>query len=208
MPQDSGTATPNQIFLDTLFRRDGSALLGKLIFLSFRPRTSAISALRMTGYRSRNSADLARGERSAATINLTKSTTLMINFTNESWENPLHGYGEGGLWGDSKLAGGERFMVAAEQDACGQTDLDHRLQLGQPTFAFSWSANRINITQAATIRNCSSRSFPPCPSFSPPAASYTRPSATDLLVLYIYGIPRPLNNRQDLYAWKDISPSR
>jgi len=36
-------------------------------------------------------------------FNLTKRTTLMINFTNESWVNPLHGDEEGGLWGDSNF---------------------------------------------------------------------------------------------------------
>src|SRR5438132_1421011 len=33
-------------------------------------------------------------------LNITKSTSLMINFTNESWVNPLHGYEEGGPWGN------------------------------------------------------------------------------------------------------------
>jgi len=32
----------------------------------------------------------------------------MINFTNESWINPLHGYEEGGLWGDSNWGSGKR----------------------------------------------------------------------------------------------------
>ena len=41
-----------------------------------------------------------REENVRGDLNITKRTTLMINFTNESWENPLHGYEEGGLWGD------------------------------------------------------------------------------------------------------------
>src|SRR2546430_1849283 len=41
-----------------------------------------------------------REENVPGDLTITKRTTLMINFTNASCENPRHGVGEGGMWGE------------------------------------------------------------------------------------------------------------
>ena len=136
--------------------------------------------------------------------NLTKSTTLMINYTNESWVNPLHGYGEGGLWGDSNWPAvsdswsqPSKMLVAKLTTTLGSNKVND--------FAFSWSANRINITQAGDNPGLQQQIVSAMPLIFPMSGKLhanQMPQQICWCSTYIGDIG-PWGNRQDLFAWKD-----
>ena len=144
-----------------------------------------------------------REENARADYNLTKSTTLMINFTNESWENPLHGYGEGGLWGDSNWPAvsdswsqPSKMLVAKLTSTIGSNWVND--------FAFSWSANRINITQAGDDPKLQQQIVSSMPLIFPTSAKLHPQLPQQICWCSTYmGSLGPWSNRQDLYAWKD-----
>jgi hypothetical protein len=145
-----------------------------------------------------------REENIRGDYNLTKSTTLMINFTNESWENPLHGYGEGGLWGDSNWPAvsdswsqPSKMLVAKLTSTIGSNKVND--------FAFSWGANRINITQAGDNPQLQQQIVSAMPLIFPTSGkthSNQLPQQICWCSTYI-GSLGPWSNRQDLYTWKD-----
>jgi hypothetical protein len=136
--------------------------------------------------------------------NLTKSTTLMINFTNETWLNPLHGYEEGGLWGDSNWPAvsdswsqPSKMLVAKLTSTIGSNKVND--------FAFSWGANRINITQAGDNPKLQQQIVSAMPLVFPTSGklhSNQLPQQICWCSTYI-GSLGPWSNRQDLYTWKD-----
>ena len=136
--------------------------------------------------------------------NVTKSTTLMINYTNESWINPLHGYGEGGLWGDSNWPAvsdswsqPSKMLVAKITSTIGGNKVND--------FAFSWSANRINITQAGDTPQLQQQIVSQMPLIFPNGGKLhakQMPQQICWCSTYIGDIG-PWGNRQDLFTWKD-----
>ena len=145
-----------------------------------------------------------REENVRGDYNLTKSTTLMINFTNESWVNPLHGYSEGGLWGDSNWPAvsdswsqPSKMLVAKLTSTIGSNKVND--------FAFSWGANRINITQAGDNSQLQQKIVSAMPLVFPNSGklhSSQLPQQICWCSTYI-GSLGPWSNRQDLYTWKD-----
>jgi len=136
--------------------------------------------------------------------NLTKSTTLMINFTNESWVNPLHSDSEGGLWGDSNFPAvsdswsqPSKMLVAKLTSTIGSNKVND--------FAFSWGANRINITQAGDNPQLQQQIVSAMPLIFPTSGKQHAnqlPQQICWCSTYL-GDTGPWNNRQDLFTWKD-----
>jgi hypothetical protein len=145
-----------------------------------------------------------REENVRGDLNITKRTTLMINFTNESWVNPLHGYEEGGLWGDSNWPAvsdswsqPSKMLVAKLTSTIGSNKVND--------FAFSWGANRINITQAGDNPQLEHQIVSAMPLIFPTSGkqhSNQLPEQICWCSTYI-GALGPWSNRQDLYTWKD-----
>ena len=145
-----------------------------------------------------------REENARGDYNITKSTTLMINFTNESWVNPLHGYSEGGLWGDSNWPAvsdswsqPSKVLVAKLTSTIGSNKVND--------FAFSWSANRINITQAGDNPQLQQQITSAMPLVFPNDGKLhadQMPQQICWCSTYI-GSLGPWANRQDLFTWKD-----
>ena len=136
--------------------------------------------------------------------NLTKTTTLMINFTNESWINPLHGDGEGGLWGDDAFPAvsdswsqPSKMLVAKLTTTLGSNKVND--------FAFSWSANRINITQAGDTPALQQSIVSAMPLIFPTSGKlHTNQLPQQICWCSTYiGDIGPWSNRQDLFTWKD-----
>ena len=145
-----------------------------------------------------------REENVRGDLNITKSTSLMLNFTNESWVNPLHGYEEGGLWGDSNWPAvsdswsqPSKMMIAKLTSTLGNNKVND--------FAFSWSANRINITQAGDNPALQQKIVSAMPLIfpsGPKTHANQLPEQICWCSTYL-GTLGPWNNRQDLYTWKD-----
>jgi hypothetical protein len=136
--------------------------------------------------------------------NFTSSLTLMINYTNESWINPLHGYGEGGLWGDSSFPAvsdswsqPSKMLVAKLTKTIGSKMVND--------FAFSWSANRINITQAGDNPKLQQSIVSAMPLIFPTSGK-THANQLPQQICWcstFLGDIGPWGNRQDLFTWKD-----
>jgi len=136
--------------------------------------------------------------------NLTKSTTLMINYTNESWVNPLHGDSEGGLWGDSNFPAvsdawsqPSKMLVAKLTSTIGANKVND--------FAFSWGANRINITQAGDNPKLQQQIVSAMPLIFP-TNQKQHPNQLPQQICWcstFLGDIGPWGNRQDLFTWKD-----
>ncbi len=145
-----------------------------------------------------------REENARGDVNLTKSTTLMINFTNESWKNPLHGYGEGGLWGEQNWPAvsdswsqPSKMMVAKLTTTLGSNKVND--------FAFSWGANRINITQAGDTPGLQQSIVSAMPLIFPTSGKTHAGQLPEQICwcsTYL-GTLGPWSNRQDLFTWKD-----
>jgi hypothetical protein len=145
-----------------------------------------------------------REENIRGDLNITKRTTLMLNFTNESWENPLHGYEEGGLWGDQNFPAvsdswsqPSKMMVAKLTTTIGSNKVND--------FAFSWGANRIHITQAGDNPQLQQQIVSAMPLIFPTSGkthSTQLPEQICWCSTYL-GTLGPWGNRQDLYTWKD-----
>src|SRR6266403_1143371 len=135
--------------------------------------------------------------------NLTKRTTLMINFTNESWVNTLHGDGEGGLWGQSNFPAvsdswsqPSKMLVAKLTSTIGSNKVND--------FAFSWGANRINITQAGDNPKLQQQIVSAMPLIFPTGKLHQSQLPEQICWCSTYlGTLGPWDNRQDLYTWKD-----
>jgi hypothetical protein len=145
-----------------------------------------------------------REENVRGDLNLTKSTTLMLNYTNDAWKNPLHGYEEGGLWGDSNFPAvsdawsqPSKMLIAKLTTTIGNNKVND--------FAFAWSANRINITQAGDNPKLQQQIVSAMPLIFPTDGKLhgnQLPEQICWCTTYV-GTIGPWNNRQDLFTWKD-----
>ena len=145
-----------------------------------------------------------REENVRGDLNITKRTTLMINFTNESWENPLHGYGEGGLWGEQNWPAvsdswsqPSKMLVAKLTTTIGSNKVND--------LAFSWGANRITITQAGDNPKLQQQIVSAMPLIFPTSGkTHANQLPQQICWCSTYmGSLGPWGNRQDLYTWKD-----
>ncbi len=136
--------------------------------------------------------------------NLTKRTTLMINFTNESWVNAVHGDGEGGLWGEQNFPAvsdswsqPSKMLVAKLTTTIGSSMVND--------FAFSWGANRIHITQAGDNPQLQQQIVSAMPLIFPTSGKTHANQLPEQICwcgTYL-GALGPWGNRQDLFTWKD-----
>jgi hypothetical protein len=140
--------------------------------------------------------------------NITKKTSLMLRFTQDAWLNSLHADEAAGLWGDSDYpALSDTWNQPGKMSVAKITTTISNTAVND--FQFSWSGNRIYISQAGDNPKLNSainagmpRLFPftdkshgtnvPEPTFW----AGTTPSG-------LLGIQGPWVNRQDLFVWKD-----
>jgi len=144
-----------------------------------------------------------REENIRGDINLTKTLTAMMRFTNDSWNI---GPNSGGFWGDNNLGPiGEawnqpgRIVVGKLSKTISTTAVND--------FTFSYSANRITITPAGSdpglvqeLNNGISTFFPP--------SGKTYGDKGPPVWINCCGLPSvwsiaPWQNQQDLYTWQD-----
>lgn len=201
VPQDplTGAPFPNNTIPSNRLSPAGEAYLSQLPLPNLSNNCALHNWVAQVGIPLNWREDNMRGD-----YNLTHNTTLMINYTNESWVNPLHGYGEGGLWGDSSFPAvsdswsqPSKMLVAKLTTTLGSSKVND--------FAFSWSANRINITQAGDNPKLQQQIVSQMPLIFPMSGKLhanQMPQQICWCSSYIGDIG-PWGNRQDLYAWKD-----
>src|SRR5882757_9308687 len=203
MPQDPSAATTRQPFAGYIVPSAQLSPAGQA-YLSQLPTPNITNLCASQDWVSQVPIPLDwREENIRGDYNLTKSTTLMINFTNESWINPLHGYEEGGLWGDSNWAAvsdswsqPSKMLVAKLTSTIGSNKVND--------FAFSWSANRISITQAGDDPKLQQQIVSSMPLIFPTSGKLHQNLPQQICWCSTYmGSLGPWSNRQDLYAWKD-----
>jgi Carboxypeptidase regulatory-like domain/TonB-dependent Receptor Plug Domain len=136
-------------------------------------------------------------------INLTKTLTAMMRFTNDSWNI---GPNSGGFWGDNNLGPiGEawnqpgRVVIGKLSKTIGQTAVND--------FTFSYSANRITITPAGTDPGLVQQLNDSIPTFFP-LSGKTFGDKGPAAWINCCGLPSvwtiaPWQNQQDLYTWQD-----
>jgi len=139
--------------------------------------------------------------------NLTKHNTLTLRFTQDSWLNFLHADEAAGLWGDSDYPALSDTWNQPGKSAIGKLTTT----IGSTAvndFQFSWSGNRIYISQAGdnpalngAINGATPRLFP----FTDKNAGQNVPEPTCWCgePSGLLGIQGPWKNRQDLFVWKD-----
>jgi hypothetical protein len=147
-----------------------------------------------------------REENIRGDIKINKNNSLMLRFAQDSWTNPLHASanGEAGLWGTQDFPAvsdswsqPSKMAVARLTTTIGGTAVND--------FQFSWSANRINITNGgdnAALRTSIRAAMPTV--F--PVSGKLHSSDLPLPVCWcstFFGIQSPWGNRQDLYTWRD-----
>jgi hypothetical protein len=144
-----------------------------------------------------------REEHVRGDINLTKTLTAMLRFTNDSWNI---GPNSGGFWGDNNLG-----PIAEAWDQPG------RVVIGKLTktigssmvndFTFSYSANRITITPAGSDPGLVEELNTTIPTFFP-LEGKTFGTKGPAAWINCCGLPSvwtiaPWQNQQDLYTWQD-----
>jgi hypothetical protein len=144
-----------------------------------------------------------REEHVRGDINLTKTLTAMLRFTNDSWNI---GPNSGGFWGDNNLGPiGEawnqpgRVVIGKLSKTIGQTAVND--------FTFSYSANRISITPAGTKPGLVQQLNDTIPTFFP-LSGKTYGDKGPAAWINCCGLPSvwtiaPWQNQQDLYTWQD-----
>jgi len=144
-----------------------------------------------------------REEHVRGDINLTKTLTAMLRFTNDSWNI---GPNSGGFWGDNNLGPiGEawnqpgRVVIGKLSKTIGSTAVND--------FTFSYSANRITITPAGTDPGLVQQLNDAIPTFFP-LAGKTYGDKGPAAWVNCCGLPSvwtiaPWQNQQDLYTWQD-----
>jgi hypothetical protein len=145
-----------------------------------------------------------REENIRGDINLTKTLTAMMRFTNDSWQlgPPDGGFG----WGNNNLGPiGQswsqpgRVVVGKLSKTIGQTMVND--------FTFSYSANRITITPAGTDPGLVKQLNDTIPTFFP-LSGKTYGDKGPAAWINCCGLPSvwtiaPWQNQQDLYTWQD-----
>ena len=140
--------------------------------------------------------------------NITKKNSLMIKFTQDSWANSLHADEAAGLWGDSDYpALSDTWNQPGKMAVAKITTTISNTAVND--FQFSWSGNRIYISQSGDnpalndqINAAMPRLFP----FTDKAHAAKVPEPTfwaGTTPSGLLGIQGPWVNRQDLFVWKD-----
>lgn len=139
--------------------------------------------------------------------NITKKNTLMIKYTQDSWINFTHADEAAGLWGDSDFpALSDTWNQPGKMSVAKLTTTISNTAVND--FQFSWSGNRIYISQAGdnpslngAINTAMPRLFP----FSDKthASNVPEPTCWCGSPSGLLGIQGPWVNRQDLFQWKD-----
>jgi hypothetical protein len=136
-------------------------------------------------------------------INLTKTLTAMLRFTNDSWNI---GPNSNSFWGDNDLGPiGEawnqpgRVVIGKLSKTIGNNAVND--------FTFSYSANRITITQAGTDPGLVQQLNDSIPTFFP-LSGKTYGDKGPAAWINCCGLPSvwtiaPWQNQQDLYTWQD-----
>jgi hypothetical protein len=144
-----------------------------------------------------------REEHVRGDINLTKTLTAMLRFTNDSWNI---GPNSGGFWGDNNLGPiGEawnqpgRVVIGKLSKTIGSSAVND--------FTFSYSANRITITPAGTDPGLVQQLNDTIPTFFP-LSGKTFGDKGPAAWINCCGLPSvwtiaPWQNQQDLYTWQD-----
>ena len=134
-------------------------------------------------------------------INFTKNTTLMLKYTGDSWDFGPSAVGNSGWGADSGASQVQdqwsqpgRIAVAKLSKVFGATAVND--------FQFSYSANRINITQ--TNQAAVSALNKAIPTFFGAGNTATNPpvwvNGSGIPTIWSFA---PWTNREDLYAWQD-----
>jgi hypothetical protein len=145
-----------------------------------------------------------REENVRGDINLTKTLTAMMRFTNDSWTlgPPDGGFG----WGNNNLGPiGQawsqpgRIVIGKLSKTIGATMVND--------FTFSYSANRITITPAGTDPGLNQKLNQTIPTFFP-LSGKTYGDNGPAVWINCCGLPSvwtiaPWQNQQDLYTWQD-----
>ena len=136
-------------------------------------------------------------------INLTKTLTAMLRFTNDSWNI---GANSQGFWGDNQLGPlGEawnqpgRVVIGKLTKTIGSSAVND--------FTFSYSANRITITAADEADGLRQQLNSTIPTFFP-LSGKTYGDQGPPVWINCCGLPSvwsiaPWQNQQDLYTWQD-----
>jgi hypothetical protein len=135
-------------------------------------------------------------------INFTKTTTLMLKYTGDSWDFGPSAVGNSGWGADSGASQVQdqwsqpgRIAVAKLSKVIGATAVND--------FQFSYSANRINITQSNQAASAALNKA--IPTFFPSSGNTANNppvwiNGGGLPTIWSFA---PWTNREDLYAWQD-----
>src|SRR6266478_5231201 len=144
-----------------------------------------------------------REENARGDINLTKTLTAMLRFTNDSWNIGANSIG---IWGDNQLGPiGEawnqpgRVVIGKLSKTIGSSAVND--------FTFSYSANRITITSADSAAGLRQQLNSTIPTFFPLSGKTFGDNGPPVWV-NCCGLPSqwsiaPWQNQQDLYIWQD-----
>lgn len=139
--------------------------------------------------------------------NITKKNTLMIKYTQDSWLNFTHADEAAGLWGDSDFpALSDTWNQPGKMSVAKLTTTISNTAVND--FQFSWSGNRIYISQAGdkpTLNGAINSAMPRLFPFSDKTHTSNVPEPTCWCGAPsgLLGIQGPWVNRQDLFQWKD-----
>ncbi len=140
--------------------------------------------------------------------NVTKKTTLMLKFTQDSWLNSLHADEAAGLWGDSDYpALSDTWNQPGKMSIAKLTTTISNTAVND--FQFSWSGNRIYVSRggdAPTLNDKINAAMPRLFPFNDKihGAQAAEPVMWDGNTRSgLLGVISPWHNRQDLFAWKD-----
>jgi len=147
-----------------------------------------------------------RQENIRGDYNLNTSLTLMVRYTQDAWENPAPSYVEQ-LVGDDQFPvvdsnwdQNSRMLVAKLTKAFGSSTVN--------SFQFSWSANRIQVSNGGTHPELIPQINAAIPTFFPLADKQGGEFHPHMLFFPSQGYGflghiAPWNNRQDLHVWRD-----
>jgi hypothetical protein len=145
-----------------------------------------------------------REENVRGDINLTKTLTAMMRFTNDSWQlgPPDGGFG----WGNNNLGPIGQSWAQPGRVALGKLSKTIGTTMVND-FIFSYSANRITITPAGTNPGLDQKLNDTIPTFFP-LSGKTYGDKGPAVWVNCCGLPSvwtiaPWQNQQDLYTWQD-----
>jgi hypothetical protein len=140
--------------------------------------------------------------------NVTKKTTLMLKFTQDSWINSKHADESAGLWGDSDYpALSDTWNQPGKMSIAKLTTTISNTAVND--FQFSWSGNRIYVSRGGDTPALNNQINAAMPRLFPFTDKIHGTQAAEPVMWDgntrsgLLGIISPWQNRQDLFAWKD-----